>query len=165
MDGSPGDTYCETCWASFLEQNKQLEGVWQEDGTPYDLAEVDPFAADCNATHGKGVNLHEIVRRAILLPDPFQLLVLFQEAGPACLAIDIPGGSIIRVSCCPAAGASTDIPQREDVQPGVSGPKPPGAQGSMLQVARACHGLHNHRRAGRPPSDAVPGESSHGFML
>ena len=125
MDGSPGDTYCETCWASFLEQNKQLEGVWQEDGTPYDLAGVDPFAADCNATHGKGVNPHEIVRRAILLPDPFQLLVLFQEAGPACLAIDIPGGSIIRVSCCPAAGASTDIPQREDVQPGVSGPKPP----------------------------------------
>mmetsp|Transcript_62454 Transcript_62454/g.115999 ORF Transcript_62454/g.115999 Transcript_62454/m.115999 type:complete len:396 (-) Transcript_62454:124-1311(-) len=33
---SSGDVYCETCWASFLqEQGRQLEGRWLDDGTPY----------------------------------------------------------------------------------------------------------------------------------
>mmetsp|Transcript_38798 Transcript_38798/g.88192 ORF Transcript_38798/g.88192 Transcript_38798/m.88192 type:complete len:135 (-) Transcript_38798:143-547(-) len=33
-----GDIYCETCWASFLQSNPQLEGVWEDGdmaGAPY----------------------------------------------------------------------------------------------------------------------------------
>jgi len=35
LDGDEGDVYCQSCWESFLEQNPQLDGVWEDTQEPY----------------------------------------------------------------------------------------------------------------------------------
>merc|ERR1711920_647986 len=38
LDGDLRDPYCEVCWASFLGQNKTLEGVWEDTDEMYEAA-------------------------------------------------------------------------------------------------------------------------------
>lgn len=35
LDGSEGDVYCQACWESFLDQNPNLEGVFEETNEPF----------------------------------------------------------------------------------------------------------------------------------